>query len=92
MQIIEPKNGDRRMSEINPETVKTLEQAIQTVDRHLSIELIDYSTGVINIGMTYNQGTANEWTNKEFLVVNVACDSVAAAFHEVYTAAYDRCI
>ena len=92
MQIIEPKNGDRRMSEINPETVKTLEQAIQTVDRHLSIELIDYSTGAINIGMTYNQGTANEWTNKEFLVVNVACDSVAAAFHDVYTAAYDRCI
>lgn len=92
MQIIEPKDGSRRMSEIQSETVKTLEQAIQTVDRTLTIELIDYSTGTINVGITYNKGTDQEWTNKEFIVVNVACDSAATAFHDVYTAVYDRCI
>lgn len=92
MQIIEPKDGNRRMTEIQPETVKTLEQAIQTVDRTLTIEQIDYSDGTINVGITYNKGTDKEWTDKEFIVVNVACDSVAAAFHDVYTAAYDRCI
>lgn len=92
MKIIEPKDGKRKMAELTPETINTLEQAIKTVDKTLSIELVDYSTGTINVGITYNRGTANEWTNKEFIPVNVNGDSVAAAFHDVYTAAYDRCI
>ena len=80
------------MSVFTDDQIDTLEKAIRTVDRHLSIAKVDYDSGTISVGMTYNEGTDNQFTEDDFLVVNVASDSVAAAFYDVYTQVYSRCI
>ena len=91
MEIIKTKEKTA-MSVFTNDQIDTLEKAIQTVDRHLSISKVDYDSGTISVGMTYNEGTDNQFTEDDFLVVNVASDSVAAAFYDVYTQAYPRCI
>ena len=92
MKIIEPKTGDYKFAKFEITELLTLERAIQTADRHLSIEDVNYTEGYINVGITYNEGEPNQWTDREFLHVNVNGDSVAAAFKDVYTAAYERCM
>lgn len=91
MEIIKTKERTA-MSVFTDDQIDTLEKAIKTVDRHLSIAKVDYDAGTISVGMTYNEGTDSEWVEDDFLVVNVASDSVAAAFYDVYTQAYSRCI
>ena len=70
----------------------TLDAAIKTVDRHAYISTVDYKEGKIGIGIVYNSGTPDEFANADILVVNVASDSVASAFYDVYTRAYERFI
>lgn len=91
MKIIEA-TGNRRMNELSQDQVETLEKTLQMIDKTLSIEEINYQTGTINVGITYNRGTDKEWTDTEFIKVNVNGDSQAAAFHDVYLATYDRCM
>lgn len=90
MKIIESDNP--RMATIPDEVLDTLEKAIRTVDPNLSIAKVDYASGTVSVAITYNRDTRNQWTDEDFLQVNVNADSVAAAFRDVYSKAYDRCI
>lgn len=90
MKIIESDNP--RMATIPDDVLDTLEKAIRTVDPGLSISKVDYASGTVSVAITYNWGTPDQWTDGNFLQVNVNADSVAAAFRDVYAKAYDRCI
>lgn len=48
---------------------------------------MDYNTGKIHLGMHYDH-----FDEESFITVNVASDSVASAFYDVYTRVYERCI
>jgi len=65
----------------------TLEQACCTVEHRLYISEMDYQKGTVTLGMHYDN-----FDQDDFIKVNVASDSVPAAFYDVYTCAYDRCI
>ena len=77
-------------SHFSPEQIKALENAIQTADRNYYISQMDYQKGTISVGLINNAGTQYEFKTDDFIVVNVACDSIAAAFYDVYTRAYKR--
>ena len=91
MKIIN-ESGNPRMSVLGERDLETLEKFIQIVDKGLVLSSVDYDKGLICVGMTYNRGTSEEWVEEDFIVVNVACDSVAAACKDVYSAAYARCM
>lgn len=91
IQVIN-QNNNPCMSIFDNATVDTLDQAIKTVDPSVAIDTVNYDTGIISISITYNKGTPNEWVDHKFLEINVASDSVAAAFYDVYTRVYKRCI
>ena len=74
----------------SPEQIKVLEDAVKTADRNYYIAQMDYQKGTISVGLVNNEGTEHEFHTDDFIVVNVACDSVAAAFYDVYTRAYKR--
>lgn len=80
------------MAVLTDEQTNALEVAIKTVDRNLSIHCIDYSIGTVDVAMTYNHGTPNEWTENKFISVNVNADSAPTIFHDVFNKVYDRCI
>ena len=69
------------------EQLDTLEQACRTVEPRLYISEIDYLKGTVTLGMHYDN-----FDQDNFMSVNVASDSVPAAFYDVYTCAYERCI
>jgi hypothetical protein len=48
---------------------------------------MDYLNGTVSLGMHYDN-----FDQEDFMTVNVASDSVPAAFYDVYTRAYERCI
>ena len=77
-------------SHFSPEQIKSLENAIQTADRNYYISQFDYKNGTVSVGIVNNEGTEHEFHTDDFIVVNVACDSVASAFYDVYTRAYKR--
>lgn len=89
MKVISSENP--RMSVLSDEKARTLEDTIRVFDRNLGIAEIDYQTGTIHVGITYNRGTDGEWTNDRFLSINVNCDSVSAIFWDVIRATHDRC-
>lgn len=91
IQVIN-QNNKPCMSIFDNATLDTLDAAIKTVDHSVAIDTVNYDTGVISISITYNKGTKDEWTNHKFMEINVASDSVAAAFYDVYTRVYKRCI
>lgn len=70
-----------------PAQLDTLEQACRTVEPRLYISEIDYQKGTVTLGMHYDN-----FDQDDFMSVNVASDSVPAAFYDVYTRAYERCI
>jgi hypothetical protein len=80
------------MGVMSEDHLDLLSRILQTADKGLVLSCVDYDKGLISVGMTYNKGSAEEWVQEDFLVVNVACDSVAAEIHEVYNAAYSRCV
>lgn len=85
-------SANPRMSNPTEAQLDTLEKAVQTVDRNLFVSEVNFEKGTVSLGMVYNPGEPSQWSQEDFLVVNVACDSVATLFHDVYSAAYDRCI
>ena len=91
IQVIN-QNNKPYMSIFDNSTLDTLDAAIKTVDPSVAIDTVNYDTGIISISITYNKGTKDQWTNHGFMEINVASDSVAAAFYDVYTRVYDRCI
>lgn len=91
IQVINTKNKPC-MSIFDQDTLDTLDAAIKTVDPSVAIDTVNYDTGIISISITYNKGTKDQWTNHDFMEINVASDSVAAAFYDVYTRVYKRCI
>lgn len=91
IQVIN-QNNKPCMSILDNATLDTLDQAIKTVAPQAAIDTVDYDRGIISISHVYNQGTEHEWLDRKFMEINVASDSVAAAFYDVYTKVYDRCI
>lgn len=91
IQVIN-QNNNPCMATLDNTTLDTLDAAIKTVDPSVAIDTVNYDTGIISISITYNKGTKDQWTNHGFMEINVASDSVAAAFYDVYTRVYKRCI
>lgn len=91
IKVINKKNNPC-MATLDNMQINTLDQAIKTVDPNVAIDTVNYDTGIICISITYNKGTKDQWTNERFMEINVASDSVAAAFYDVYTRVYKRCI
>ena len=91
IQVIN-QNNNPCMSIFDNTTLNVLDQSIKTVDPSVAIDTVNYDTGIISISITYNKGTKDQWTNHGFMEINVASDSVAAAFYDVYTRVYKRCI
>lgn len=91
IQVIN-QNNKPCMSIIDNITLNVLDQAIKTVAPHAAVDTVDYDKGIVYISHSYNQGTPHEWVDHKFMKINVASDSVAAAFYDVYTRVYERCI
>ena len=91
IQIINTKNNPC-MDIIDNATLDTLDAAIKTVDPNVAIHTVDYDTGIIYISITYNKGTKDQWTNHDFMEINVASDAIPAIFYDVFTRVYKRCI
>ena len=86
------KSENPRMNVLSDDQIQTIEKAIQFIDKNLSIHEINYDTGTVSVAMTYNKGTPNEWTEQNFIVVNVNADSEPALFKDVFNQVYSRCI
>lgn len=91
-QPITVDSNSPRFDRFDTGTLDTLEKAIQLVDPTTYISTLDYAAGTISVGKVYNPGTDKQFAEPDFVIVNVACDSVSAAFHDVYNAVYSRCI
>ena len=85
MQIVNSESP--AFSIFTPEQLDILEQACQTVDFRTYIAKVDYKSGTISIGHHYDN-----FDDDSFMEINVASDSVAAAFYDVYTRVFERCI
>ncbi len=91
-KIIHTNPEKKQMDIFTDDQIQTLEKAIQLTDRHVYISKIDYDKGLVYIGMNYNEGTPNYFQEEDFMTINVACDSVPAAFKDVFNRVYDRCM
>ena len=91
IQVINTKNKPC-MAILGNMQLNTLDEAIKTVDPNVAIDTVNYDTGIISISITYNKGTKDQWTNHDFMEINVASDSVPAIFYDVFTRVYKRCI
>ena len=90
--IIHTNPEKKAMDIFSDDQIQTLEKAIQLTDRHVFISKIDYDKGLFYIGMHYNEGTPNAFDEEDFMTINVACDSVPAAFKDVFNQVYNRCM
>lgn len=91
-KIIHTNPDKKAMDIFSDDQIQTLEKAIQLTDRHVYISKIDYDKGLVYIGMHYNEGTPNAFDEEDFMTINVSCDSVPAAFKDVFNRVYDRCM
>lgn len=91
-KIIYTNPEKKAMDIFTDDQIQTLEKAIQLTDRHVFISKIDYDKGLVYIGIHYNEGTPNAFDEEDFMTINVACDSVPAAFKDVFNHVYDRCM
>lgn len=91
-KIIHTNPDKKAMDIFTDDQIQTLEKAIQLTDRHVFISKIDYDKGLVYIGMHYNEGTPNAFDEEDFMTINVACDSVPAAFKDVFNQVYNRCM
>lgn len=90
--IIHTNPEKKAMDIFSDDQIQTLEKAIQLTDSHVFISKIDYDKGLVYIGMHYNEGTPNAFDEEDFMTINVACDSVPAAFKDVFNQVYNRCM
>ena len=91
-KIIHTNPDKKAMDIFSDDQIQILEKAIQLTDRHVFISKIDYDKGLVYIGMNYNEGTPNAFQEEDFMIINVGCDSVPAAFKDVFNQVYDRCM
>ena len=89
--VISTKPG-KAMDELAQELAVTLETTLKTIDRDLALDTIDYDRGIVQVSLTYNRGKDTEWVKRDFIQVNVNCDSVPAIFRDVFNRVYDRCM
>lgn len=89
LSIINEKN-DPLMAVLSDKQLETLKDLVKLTDEHLDLAEINYDTGTVHVSMTYNEGTPKQFTEHDFIVVNVGADSVPAIFKDVFTAVYDR--
>ena len=79
--------GSQEFNTFEPEQIEALEKACQIVDFRLYVAELDYAKGTISIGFHHDN-----FDEDDFMTVNVAGDSVPAAFYAVYTSVYSRCM
>lgn len=89
LSIINEKN-DPLMAVLSDDQLDTLKKLVKITDANLDLAEVNYDTGTVHVSMTYNKGTPDQFTEQDFIVVNVGCDSVPAIFKDVFTAVYDR--
>lgn len=92
MVIVHNNTNKSAMTVMSQDQIDTLEKAIQLTDPHVFISKINYDIGTVSIGFHYNEGTPNAFDENDFLTINVASDSVPAAFKDVFNRVYDRCM
>lgn len=92
MVVIGKENEHHSMDVMDDKTVDLLEKFIKRMDRRLYIHKIDYQVGVIGLGYTYNLGTKDEWTQDDFMEVNVSCESVPCLMWEVVNKVFHKCV
>lgn len=92
MVIVHQNPNKSAMTVMSQDEIDTLEKAIQLTDPHVFISKINYDIGTVSIGFHYNEGTPNAFDENDFLTINVASDSVPAAFKDVFNRVYDRCM
>ena len=92
MKVIGTENNHHAMEILPENKIETLEKTIKAMERRLSIQVIDYETGCITLGYTYNIDTKDEWTETEFMKVNVNSESVPCLIWEVVNAVFNRCV
>lgn len=89
LSIINKKN-DPLMAVLSDKQLDTLKDLVKITSEHLDLAEINYDTGTVHVSMTYNEGTPKQFTEHDFIVVNVGSDSVPTTFKDVFTAVYDR--
>lgn len=92
MVVIGKENEHHSMDVMDDKTVDLLEKFIKRMDKRLYIHKIDYQVGVIGLGYTYNLGTKDEWTQDDFMEVNVSCESVPCLMWEVVDKVFHKCV
>lgn len=92
MVVIGKENEHHSMDVMDDKTVDLLEKFIKRMDKRLYIHKIDYQVGVIGLGYTYNLGTKDEWTQDDFMEVDVSCESVPCLMWEVVDKVFHKCV
>lgn len=92
MKVIGKENNRHAMDVLTDSVTETLEKTLKVMERRLSLQVIDYETGYITLGYTYNIDTKDEWTETEFMKVNVGSESVPCLIWEVINAVFNRCV
>ena len=88
--IVEPTDGSSgaTASRFTEDQLETLDKAINLTCAQFHLQKVDYAAGTIHISNTYNRNTPDQWTQDDFIVVNIGACSVACAFHSAYEAVY----
>lgn len=92
MDIVHNNPNKPAMAVWSQDQIDTLEKAIKLTDPHVFISKIDYDAGTVHIGYHYNEGTPDAFDENDFMTINVASSSVAAAFKDVFIQVYNRCM
>lgn len=78
INVIETKDR-RAMDKFSNIELNILDQAIKTVDPTVAIDTVDYDSGIVQVSITYNMGTTNQWTNHNFMQTTTSCKSTSPA-------------
>lgn len=93
MVTIGKTNERHAMDVLGDDQIKTIENSIKMIDRHLEITEVNYETGFITIGHWYNEDEPEiKFLKKDFMKVNVNCESVGCICWEVVNAVFKRCM
>lgn len=88
--IVEPNDGSSgaTASRFTEDQLDTLDKAINLTCAQFHLQKVDYAAGTIHISNTYNRNKPDQWTQDDFIVVNIGACSIASAFHAAYEAVY----
>jgi hypothetical protein len=75
-----------KMDRIPDKVLDAIETLVKVSSNSFAIDTVDYETGTILISNTYNQGTDSEWTEHDFITVNVNADSMNAIRKDIFKA------